>query len=402
MNVTILSPYRKKGEAVTPDVETTALNFVTEALAFHLAEDNLSVRVITQRPDAATASRWYDGNVTVDEVPKSGGPFGFFKLALTIPRADRVVHLEHELYAFGGIITAFTVPLAIWALRHRGHAVVTTLHGVIPLEKIDRTFVKSYGVQGSPMIVRAIWKFLIRGVCLASTIVHVHEDAFADSLREQYGVRSPIAVVPLGIDPRRQLIEKADARRDIGIDPSSDVVCFFGFLYKRKGIVELLKCSRRLVEENPRIVLLIAGDLPRRAADAHEIESLITALRDCPQVVFTGFVSDERLPKVLAAADVMILPYTFSMSSSGPLTLAVSHELPVLLSNRFTRYFPEAPDVFEPDSDGIRHAIEQYFRDASVRKRLQTFTLRHAEERRWPLIAKRMRALYERIDPRKN
>ena len=104
-------PLSKKGEAVTPYVETTALNFVTEALAFHLAEDNLSVPVITQRPDAATASRWYDGNVTVDEVPKSGGPFGFFKLALTIPRADRVVHLEHELYAYGGIITAFTVPL---------------------------------------------------------------------------------------------------------------------------------------------------------------------------------------------------------------------------------------------------------------------------------------------------
>lgn len=397
MNVSIVSPYRKRDETITPDAETTALNFVTEALAFHLAQDGVAVRVLTQHLGTKSASRWHDGNVTVDEIPASASPFDFFQLAFAVPRADRIVHIEHELFAYGGIVSAFTVPPAIWLLRCRGHAVMTTLHGVIPLDKIDQAFVRSYRVWGPPFLIRAIWKLLIRGVCIASTLVHVHEDAFASSLRNQYGVRSPIAVVPLGIDLRVRRAEKTDARRALGIDPTSKVACFFGFLYKRKGIAELLHCARRLTDENPDVVVLVAGDLPRRAGDAREVEALIASLRDCERVVFTGFVSDDRVPDVLAAADVMILPYTLSISSSGPLTIALAYGLPVLLSNRFERYFPEAPELFEPTADGIRLAIEGYFFDADVRERVRSFSILQTQERRWQVVAKRMRALYESI-----
>lgn len=398
MKLAIISPYRKRDQTVTPSAEYSALNFVTEALAQHLSLDGVDVRVVAPSLEKHVGQPWHDGPVVVEEVSQCRGLLGFLRLLHGVPQSHRVVHFEHEVYAYGGLGPAFTMPLALRLLRRRGHAIVTTLHGIIPLESIDRRFMASYRVPGSPWLVRRIWKALIRGICNASAVVHVHEPTFRKILIEQYGVHGTIVVIPLGIDGRRQLIAKADARTALNLEPDGDVACFFGFLFKRKGIGELLKSARALVGSNPRLTLLVAGDLPARAGDAAEVRALIDELADCPRVVFTGFVSDDRVPLVMAASDVMILPYTFSMSASGPLTLGAAYNLPLLLSDRFASQFPEGPGLFEPTSDGIRMAIERFFANRRERDRAQDFSSALMHERSWQRVTQELRVVYESLE----
>jgi len=65
-----------------------------------------------------------------------------------------------------------------------------------------------------------------------------------------------------------------------------------------------------------------------------DLEKLMTER----QVIQTGFVPEEKVPAYFSATDVLVLPYTTFMSSSGPLSLALSYELPVLLSEELKPY----------------------------------------------------------------
>lgn len=385
--IVVLSPYRQNGEAVTNSSETSALHFVTEALTQRLAEDGLDIRVIAPSTSATAGPRWSDGLVEIEHIARFRGPRGILDLLNHIPRDRRVIHLEHELYAYGGMFGAILLPIAMWLLRLRGHRILTTLHGVIPLDSIDSGMLASYRVPGIPIIVRAAWRLLIRAIAYASDTVHVHEKRFRDILIEQYDIRRRIAVIPLGVDNRYRAIDRTNARGDLGIRHDAQVVCFFGFLYKRKGIVELLRGVRALLEANPNIVVLVAGDLPVRAGDATEIRDLLASLADCDRLRTFGFISDDAVGPLLSASDVLILPYTFSMSASGPMTVGAAHGLPLLLSDRFAESFPEFQDFFEPTSLGITRAIESFFDDPIQRERATAFSRSLLAERSWAAVA---------------
>ncbi|GAC1567400.1 MAG: hypothetical protein NVS2B3_05340 [Vulcanimicrobiaceae bacterium] len=399
MNIAILSPYRKHDESITASAETSALHFVTEALAHHVANDRRDVFVVTPRPTRG-AENWSDGNVSIVEVPRCVGIFAFLKLTFGVPGSCHTVHFEHEVFAYGGFAVALTMPIALALLRMRGHRILTTLHGVLPLAHIDQKFMASYGVPTSPWFVRFVWRHLIREICRASTTIHVHEERQRQLLREEYGIGPKIVVVPLGVDDRRETISRGEARKHFEIDDDAEVVTFFGFLYRRKGIVELLQCAREMLESNPDRVLVIAGTLPDRAGDAAEVNALLEDLKDCSRFLVTGFLSDDRVPSLMTASDAVILPYTFSMSASGPVTIAAAYGTPLLLSDRFADHFPDYRLFFSPTPRAIREAIDSFFSDASRRRYAEEFSRSLSVARSWKDVSSTFLQLYRALDER--
>ena len=135
--VSVVSPYRAAEEPVMTGSSASALSWYTHELAREMAELRDVVIIAPKRGDETI---WHDGNVRVLPAYRRGHPAVAFQIARAIAPIPGVVHLQHELYAYGNALSAFSIPVMMTALRRMGHNVVTTVHGIIPLESIDTTF----------------------------------------------------------------------------------------------------------------------------------------------------------------------------------------------------------------------------------------------------------------------
>jgi len=115
-----------------------------------------------------------------------------------------------------------------------------------------------------------------------------------------------------------------DARRRLGLPPDARLLLYFGHIRPRKGVPDLLQAFSTLPGDD--LTLVVAGSV---APDdlQHEIEQ---AARADPRVTLRlGRVADEEVAPLLAAADVVVLPYRESLNSAV-LYLAISYNRPVV------------------------------------------------------------------------
>lgn len=96
---------------------------------------------------------------------------------------------------------------------------------------------------------------------------------------------------------------RAGTRARHGIPPEALVIGFVGRFVLDKGVAELASAWRRLRAGDPRLHLVLAGDLD----EAHPMPAeVMDSLRSDPRVHFTGFHPD--MPSLYAAMDVVALP----------------------------------------------------------------------------------------------
>jgi glycosyltransferase involved in cell wall biosynthesis len=123
------------------------------------------------------------------------------------------------------------------------------------------------------------------------------------------------------------------ARAALGLRADVPVMTFFGRVAPYKGVVPLIRAFRAL--ERLEATLLVAG----RPTDREHAERVRAAAAGAPGInLDLSFVPSERVPLVLGAADVVVLPYS-EVLSSGSALLALSYDRPVLL--------PDTPAVRE-------------------------------------------------------
>lgn len=84
-------------------------------------------------------------------------------------------------------------------------------------------------------------------------------------------------------------------KEQIGVDPNSDIVLFVGQINKFKGAHIIDNVASKL--RNQGIETVVIGDGPLR----DRIESN-------PDIIFEGFVNNEKLPKYYNAADITVVP----------------------------------------------------------------------------------------------
>ncbi|MEZ5670225.1 MAG: glycosyltransferase family 4 protein [Alphaproteobacteria bacterium] len=194
---------------------------------------------------------------------------------------------------------------AIDRLKARGGRFLWTVHNLMPHECRDE----------------ALHAEFMRQLALRADIVHVNNAWTADGVAEALGADLPIRVVEHpsyeGCYPAPA--DRDLARRQLGIDgrPDETLFLFVGNVRRYKGVARLLEAAARIAEP---CRFVIAG----RSGRYDPCEAMPA---NCMRV--DGFVDDDKLARLFAAADFAVLPFE-TLSTSGSLLLALSFGVPVI------------------------------------------------------------------------
>jgi glycosyltransferase involved in cell wall biosynthesis len=183
--------------------------------------------------------------------------------------------------------------------------------------------------------------------------VIVHNQYARERLHE-FGVETPIHVVPHPYVPETRTFDRTALRAGLGFQSDTRVIGFFGFLTSAKRAGVVLEAFRIAREKDSRLALLIVGEpAPDIDVNALQREGIVT----------TGYVADDEFPAYYAVADRFVnLRYPSAGETSGTLIRAFDAGKPVAVSNY--AQFAELPDdcVFKvPLGDGEAERVVEFF-----------------------------------------
>ena len=230
---------------------------------------------------------------------------------------------------------------------------------------------------------------------LRTYLRHLHEtiavsQPAADFVRHYFPQLHP-HVIPNGVDVQRFRPGLAPIRhlRDDCVN-----VLFVGRLEKRKGLRDLLQAYGYLAARLNRVRLIVVGDGPLR----HRVESYVSNQR-LPNVVVTGSVPDQVLPRFHNSADIFCAPSTGRESFGIVLLEAMATGLPVVATE-----IPGYLSVLEPGVDSLTvrpkrpvelgGALTVLARDGVLRRRLGEAGLVKAQRYAWPVVTGRVIDVY--------
>jgi glycosyltransferase involved in cell wall biosynthesis len=127
---------------------------------------------------------------------------------------------------------------------------------------------------------------------------------------------------PDGPPPLRE-----DARRSLGIPATANLLLFFGYVRRYKGLDLLLDAMPGVLRRNPAVHLVVAGEFI--GGDAF-FRNMAERLGIAGNVSFRpGYVPAAGVGTLFAAADAVVLPYR-SATQSGVASLALGYGVPVI------------------------------------------------------------------------
>jgi glycosyltransferase involved in cell wall biosynthesis len=156
--------------------------------------------------------------------------------------------------------------------------------------------------------------------------------------------------------------EISDLISQLGIKKDDEVILFFGYIRKYKGLDILLKAFPKILEKLPNTFLLVVGEF---YDNPDSYFKLIEELKIMERVkVINQFVPNEDVAKYYLASDVVVLPYR-SATQSGILNVAYGFNKPVIVTNvgGLAEFVIEGKTgfVIKPDSeDEIVKGYEEY------------------------------------------
>jgi glycosyltransferase involved in cell wall biosynthesis len=384
-DVTLIAPYPRAGvrHGGHSGVTSYAAN-----LAHAMSHEGARVHVVAPAEPGEPAVST-DGPVSVSR-PFELGPRALPRALSAAHRTGAgVVHLQHEMFLYGGpnAIPGLISGLARGRDRRRrssaAPATVVTMHQVVDPATVDARYTRMHRMAVPPSVARLGVRAVQQTIRSFADAVLVHEPSFA-------AIMPGALTVPHGIEQVEAAGDRAASRSALGLDERLTVLCF-GFLAPYKGL-EVAGDAARLLEG--RVDLVIAGGPhPRLEARHGYSRQLQHSYADVAR--FTGYVSDEDVHRWFAAADIAVLPYPRPHSSSGALALALAHETPLLVSQpmRATSGLPaelaftDAPDLARRlDALATRPVEQTAMRDAVSHLRV---------EREWPAVAKRHLEVYD-------
>jgi glycosyltransferase involved in cell wall biosynthesis len=119
-------------------------------------------------------------------------------------------------------------------------------------------------------------------------------------------------------------------KSELGFNEDDDVLLFFGYVRKYKGLNVLLDAVPEIVKKNPKAKLLVVGEF-YDSPDKYYEQINKLGIQDCVKVV-QRFVPNEDVGKYYSIADVVILPY-LSATQSGVLNIAYGFGKPVIVTD---------------------------------------------------------------------
>jgi glycosyltransferase involved in cell wall biosynthesis len=163
-------------------------------------------------------------------------------------------------------------------------------------------------------------------------------------------------------------ISQTVARQKLGIAADENIVLFFGFIRRYKGLDILLDAIKILQAENyTNFKLLVAGEFYE---DRKAYDEQIAKLGIQQQLILkTDFIPDSEVKHYLCAADVVVQPYR-SATQSGVTPLAYHFEVPMIVTNvgGLPALVPDGKVglIAEPVAADIANKIKQFFKTGAL------------------------------------
>lgn len=235
-----------------------------------------------------------------------------------------------------------------------------------------------------------------RSFTAASTIVAVSEQV-KDYLTK-YVTGEKIRVIPNGVNRDRFSLPLLPT---FPTNPKTFVVGFVGSLKPWHGLSILTDAFARLHQRVPQARLLIVGDGPERS----NIEADLSTLKLKSAVRFTGAVTPDRIPGMLASMNVAVAPYPESADFYfSPLKVYeyMAAGLPVVASQigQLSELIEDGANgmLCPPgDAEALAKALELLWRSPELRTQMGNAALHLVLERHtWDAIAEQILSLADR------
>ncbi|MBC8044983.1 MAG: glycosyltransferase [Rhizobacter sp.] len=124
-------------------------------------------------------------------------------------------------------------------------------------------------------------------------------------------------------------VEKNIARAQLGIDQNAEVILFFGYIRKYKGLDVLLDAMPEIVKSKPRLKLLVVGEF---YGDEQFYREKIGAMNLWPFITLVSdYVPNEHVAGYFCASDAVVLPYR-SATQSGIVQIAYHFARPAIVT----------------------------------------------------------------------
>jgi glycosyltransferase involved in cell wall biosynthesis len=387
-DVTLVAPYPTAGQrhAGPSGVASYSAN-LAHALADRGAAVDVVAPVEPDAPDEPLESR--DGPVRVRR-PFARGPRALRDAAAAaIDARAPIVHIQHELFLYGGPTAVPALVPALGNLRRRTRPVVT-LHQVVEPSDVDRSFTELHRVRVPPRVARRALQGVQRSLAALSSACVVHEEAFARTV-------DGAIVIPHGVEQQPKP-DRTAARAALGLDDARVVVLCFGFVAPYKGLETVLE-ARAQIPSDDLLLVVAGGPHPRLAASGDPYAARLASRHGGPGTRFTGWVPEADVPRWFGAADAALFAYPSPFSSSGALALAFAHRTPVLLSEAMVRCTGAPSELgFGSTAAELAQRLRRLL-DPRDRVDLARATACAAARREWPRVADAHLDLYDRLAP---
>ncbi|MBC7426787.1 MAG: glycosyltransferase [Bacteroidia bacterium] len=181
-------------------------------------------------------------------------------------------------------------------------------------------------------------------------------------------------------------IEKQEAKKALGLDPSFDYILFFGFIRKYKGLDLLLKSFADKRLRNLPVKLIIAGEYYE---DSAPYKSLIDSLGLKDYVIeITDFIPNNEVSTYFSACDLVAQTYN-SATQSGVTQVAYHFNKPMLVTNvgGLAELVPNEIVGYVTDRDPLKIADAIF--DFYMNKKEETFVKNILQEKlrfTWPAM----------------
>jgi glycosyltransferase involved in cell wall biosynthesis len=238
-------------------------------------------------------------------------------------------------------------------------------------------------------------RLIAERVFSAATVLMAVSDEVAEHLQTFPAAQGKVRVVPNGVNPERF---PPGIRASLPADPGVFTVGFVGTMKPWHGLPTLLEAFALLIGRHPESRVLLVGDGTARA----NLEEQASALGLAQTARFTGPVTPNEVPGLLASMDVAVAPYPdLANFYFSPLKVYeyMAAGLPVVASR-----LGQIEKLLEPEIDGLLvppgdvpalvAALERLKGDPELRLRLgQAARAKVIRDHTWDGVVQRILAL---------
>jgi len=265
----------------------------------------------------------------------------------------------------------------------RGKKIICTAHNVLSHEtsKIDE------------ILTNLMFKLSHR--------IIVHSKTNKNQLKEVFKIKDEkISVIPYGVLNfyKKEEITKEQACEKLGLENQDKIILYFGNIRKYKGVDVLIKSFAKTKKEVSNAKLIIAG---KNWIDWQPFQRLINGHNLNKDIILhLDYISALEIPYYFSACDLVVLPYLFFESQSGPGNIALAFRKAMVVSN-----VGGLPDLVKDknvivqsnNEDELAQAIIKILKDENFRTRLENDSKELAQKYSWDKIAEKTIELYKSL-----